>query len=247
MNRPIRLLFKYPCRGRKELLFKSLDSLNDNIRDRNNYHIGLTLDTDDEILNTPEVIDRINTYQNVSIQWGLSDSKINAVNRHVSDYDWDLIIVWSNDMVATFYGFDDVMRTDSLQQLEIHNYDMLLHFPEPDSVDVLNVLYIATKKYYDRFGYVYHPSYKSLWCDNESMCVAKMLGRYHFFGTQGLYVHANPAYAHSLGNRDMLFDEQQGYWQQDEDNFHRRRKLNFELKDEEIVSTDSLAQYFPFT
>lgn len=247
MTNPIKILFKYPCRGREKLFFESLDSLNNNIRDRDNYHISLTLDLDDEILNRPEVIEKIKLYPNTSIEWGLSNTKVHAINRSMPDYDWDWVICWSNDMIATCFGFDDIMRIDSLQVLERHDYDVLMHWPEPDTKEILNTLYVATKKYYNRFGYIYHPTYKSLWCDNESMCVGKMLGRYHFFGTPGLYIHKNPAYSHSLENRDLLFDEQQSHWQEDESNFHRRRKINFDLKEEEIISKDCLSQYFPFT
>jgi len=109
MNEPLKFLFKFPCRFRKDMFFESLDSLNNNIRDRNNYRISLTLDSDDEILNQPEVIERINTYPNVSIEWGLSGSKIAAINRNLPDYG-DVIICWSQDMFATMYGFDDIMR-----------------------------------------------------------------------------------------------------------------------------------------
>jgi len=94
MDKPLKILFKFPCRYRKEMFFESLDSLNDNIRDRDNYLISLTLDTDDEILNDKEVIEKINTYPNVKIEWGVSGSKINAVNRSVSEYDFDVIICW---------------------------------------------------------------------------------------------------------------------------------------------------------
>jgi hypothetical protein len=58
MREPLRILFKYPCRGRRDMFFESLDSLDRNIRDRDNYFISLTLDTDDTILNTPEVIEK---------------------------------------------------------------------------------------------------------------------------------------------------------------------------------------------
>lgn len=236
MIKPLKILFKYPCRGRYDLFFESIDSLNNNIRDRNNYHISLTLDTDDEILNQPKVIERINTYENVSIGWGLSESKIHSVNRSMPDYDFDILICWSNDMVATFWSFDDVIRAESSQWLEVYDYDLLLHFPEPDTMDALNVLYMATKKFYDRFGYIYHPSYKSLWCDNETMSVAKMLNRYHYFGTTGLYEHRNPAYNIHGMPKDDLFIYQQSLWGVDEANYHERAKIKFGLKDEEIIN-----------
>lgn len=247
MREPLRILFKYPCRGREALFFQSLDSLDRNIRDRDNYHISLTIDEDDTVLNTPEVIEKINTYPNVSIGWGLSKSKIDAVNRTMPDYDWDVVICWSNDMMATFFGFDDLMRADMYNIRNNNDDDFLIHYPDADAREFLNVLYIATRKYYDRFGYIYHPSYLSLWCDNETMCIAKMLGRYYYVGTPGLYEHRNAAYHQYNLERDALFNEQQGHWAVDEANFHERRRRNFDLKEDEIVDKFYLSQTFPYT
>lgn len=230
------------------MFFESLDSLNNNIRDRDNYLISLTLDLDDDILNTPEVIEKINTYPNVSIEWGVSGSKISAINRSIPDYDFDVIICWSQDMFMEIYGADDIIRDYILQcQNKRGDVDFLFHIPEKDSMEHLNVLYIATKEYFNRFGYIYHPSYLSLWCDNETMCIAKMLGRYEYVGILGLYSHRNPAYHHYNIVKDNLFLEQQGHWQVDEDNFHARRRKNFDLKDEEIVNNNCLSEMFPYT
>lgn len=225
--KPLRILFKFPCRGRREMFFESLNSLDRNIRDRVNYHISLTLDKDDDILNTEEVIEKIKTYNNTTIAWGLSESKIHAINRDLPDYDFDIIICWSQDMFAEFFGFDDIMREYILQSCE--GLDHLIHFPEMDAKEYLNVLYIATRKYFDRFGYIYHPSYISLWCDNESMEVAKILGKYKYIGVPNLYIHKNPAYNHHNIQRDELFDLQQSYWGVDEANFNERMAKNFDL------------------
>lgn len=225
----LKILFKFPCRGRKEVFFESLDSLNNNIRDRENYHISLTLDTDDSVLNTPEVVDKIKTYPNTSIEWGYSTSKVDAINRSMPNYEFNLIICWSNDMFATFYGFDDIMREYILQSCGNSGMDALIHFPEPDTKHILNVLYIATKKYYDRFGYIYHHSYLSLFCDNETLEVAKLLGKYHYIDIPNLYVHKNPAYTHHNMVRDELFNQQQNCWDIDQKNFNIRKERNFDL------------------
>jgi hypothetical protein len=230
MNQPLRILFKYPCRGRVALFFKSLDSLNDNIRDRNNYHISLTIDTDDLELNTPEVIEKINTYPNVSIEWGLSESKIAAINRNVPDYGYDLIICWSMDMFMVMFGADDMIRDYAMMVANTReDFNFLLHIPEKDSMEALNVLYIATKDYYSMFNYIYHPSYISLWADNESYNTAKLLNRYHYVGVLGLYEHRNMAYTQYGIERDILFNHQQSFWSVDEANFYERQKRNFDL------------------
>lgn len=229
MNEPLKILFKFPCRGRELLLFQSLDSLNDNIRDRNNYHISITIDHDDTILNTKEVIDKIFSYPNTSIGIGSSKSKVEAFNRSFPDYEYDVLVAWSNDMFLTIYGADDIIRGYLHHVINNHGDNFLAHFPEPDSMEHLNVLYIATKKYYDMFGYIYHESYKSLWCDNETICVAKLLDKYHYIGTIGLYQHKNPSYSNYNMERDELFNEQQGHWGEDEANFHKRKANNFDL------------------
>jgi len=238
LNMPPKILFKFPCRGRELSFFESLNSLDVNIRDKNNYLISVTIDDDDIILNKPEVIDRILEYKNVQICFGKSTSKIHAINRDMpSDYDWDIVICWSNDMYARMYGFDDIMRDCMLQKWG-DSFDGIAHFPEPDSKEHLNVLYVATRDYYERFGYIYHPSYLSLFCDNETMEVGKMLGKYHFFGVNGLYEHRNPAYHHYNIQRDSLFNEQQSHWGIDEANFIRRKSKNFYI-DELAVANNN--------
>lgn len=228
--RVLKLLFKFPCRGREKLFFESLNSLNTNIRDKNNYHISFTIDTDDPVLTNPDVVAKIEAYPNSSIGWGLSESKVAAINRSMPDYDWDVIICWSNDMFATFYGFDDIVRDYILNVANIReDFDFLIHFPEPCSKEWLNVLYVATKPYYSRFSYIYHPSYRSLWCDNESFDVAQLLKRYHYVGVPGLYEHRNPAYSQYGIPRDEMFDEQQSHWGVDEMNYQERKRKNFDL------------------
>ncbi len=53
------------------------------------------------------------------------------------------------------------------------------------------------------------------------MLVAQILGRYHYIDIPGLYEHRNPAYTHHKMERDILFDEQQGHWDLDQNNFNR--------------------------
>lgn len=221
----MKILFKYPSRGREARFFDSLNTIYSNIADQENFHVCATLDTDDEVMNRLEVKERLAQYKNLSVAWGLSDSKVHAINRDFPRYDFDIVVCWSDDMMATFYGFDDVIRGH--MQEAFPDMDGLLHFPDQDAGEALNTLFISTKKYYDRFGYIYHPSYKSLWCDNETMLVAKILERYRYYNFRGLFQHLNPAYGHLP--RDPMFDAQQNMWGEDEANFNARKAINFEL------------------
>ena len=157
----MKILIKYPSRGRPKQFFEGLQSIFDNLSETDNIHVALTLDTDDDKMNNPEVISKIESYPNTSIQWGLSESKIHAVNRDMPDIEWDVIVVMSDDMRFTFWGFDQVIR----QQLDDQNLDKFLHIPDFDAKKALATMYIAGKTYFNRLGYIYHPSYKSLWCE----------------------------------------------------------------------------------
>jgi hypothetical protein len=222
MEQPLKILFKYPSRGRPQRFFDALDSIYRNISDTDYYHIACTLDEDDETMNNPAVIEHINAYGTASIQWGKSKSKIDAINRSMPGYDWDIIICMSDDMQFNVFGFDTMIRVDMLTHFS--DLDGLLHYPDQDAKQWLATMYIAGRKFYDRFGYIYHPSYKSLWCDNEVMDVARMLGKYKYTGYQ-INVHLNPAYGHLP--KDDMFNEQQGYWTEDEMNYNARKGLNF--------------------
>jgi len=221
----MKILFKYPSRGRVERFFDGLDSIVNNMQDMENFHISCTLDEDDPEMHRMEVMQLIQEYPNTSIEWGLSWSKIQAVNRSMPKTDWDIIVVMSDDMRISFYGFDTLLR--GFINEYIPDMDGLIHVPDQDAKEALATMYIATRKYYDRFGYIYHPSYKSVFCDNEVQEIAKKTGKYFYFSCFGLIKHLNPAYGHLP--KDVMFIEQQNCWQEDEANFIKRKANKFYL------------------
>lgn len=226
MSKPAKILFKLPSRGRPERFFKALDSIIDNLQDLENYWVSCTIDSDDTLMNNEEVISRIRTRKNVSIECGLSDSKIHAVNRSIPDIEWDIIVIDSDDIYFNIFGFDSMIRQEMLSAFP--DGDGYLHFRESDSKEHLNVMTVCDKKYYDRFSYIYHPSYISLWADNEQTEVAKILGKYRYIPYE-IMLHRNPAYGYSDCPKDEMFNQHQSFWGVDEVNFYKRKALNFDL------------------
>lgn len=232
MSEPFKILFKYPSRGRPQRFFDGLDNLIANIADVDYYHISCTLDDDDETMNNKEVIDKISTYKNTSIGWGKSMSKIDAVNRSIPDYNFDILVNMSDDMRFNLYGFDQCIRVDMNNHFP--NFDGLLHYPDQDAKEWLATMYIAGRKWWEfRNKYIYHPSYLSLFCDNEEMDVARMLGKYKYLGYQ-INLHLNPAYGHL--ERDNMFNEQQWHWNIDEENYKKRKQTFFGLDETKIIN-----------
>lgn len=224
MSNPTKILFKYPSRGRPQRFFDGLDSIVNNIADKDFYHISCTLDLNDDKMYTPEIIDRINKYPNTSIEWGESKSKIHAVNRSMPEYDFDILVNMSDDMRFNIYGFDQMIRVD--MNYHFPNMDGLLHYPDQDAKEYLATMYIAGKNFYSMFGYIYHPGFKSLWCDNLMQDIAQKLGKYKYLGYQ-INVHLNPAYGHL--EKDSLFLEQQGHWQDDERLYYEIKERGYDL------------------
>jgi len=204
-------LFKFASRGRPERFFKSLDSIYNNVSDKDYFHVSCTLDEDDFTMNNPEIIERIMAYGNISIGWGLSDSKIHAINRSMPDIPWEICINTSDDMIFTSFGFDVMIGVDMLNHFP--DYSGLLHYPDQDAKDYLATMYIAGRKFYDAFGFIYDPGFKSLWCDNLVMLIAQKLGKYKYCGYQ-INRHDNPAYGHLP--KDEMFERQQSDWNEDE-------------------------------
>lgn len=227
-SNPFFILYKYPSRGRPQRFFDSLDSIVNNTVDKDSYHVSCTLDTDDETMNNKEVIEKILSYKNVSISWGKSNSKIHAVNRDMPDIDFDILINMSDDMRFNIYGFDQMIRVDMNQHFP--NFDGLLHYPDQDAKEYLATMYIAGKKWWEFRGKnIYHPSYQSLFCDNEEMECAQKMGKYKYCGYQ-INVHYNPAYGHLPKDEKFLHD--QSLWGLDELNYHERKAKNFYLNTE---------------
>lgn len=224
MSKPV-ILFKYPSRGRLNRFFKGLDSIVDNMADQDSYKVLATLDKDDVVMNQPEVIERINGYKNVIIDWGLSTSKINAINRGMPETGWDIVVVASDDIFFNFYGFDEIIRNEMCQNFP--DGDGYLHFNEKDSGVHLNVMTVIDKKYYDRFGYIYHPEYISLFCDNHQFDVAKILNKYVYI-PYSIMEHLNPAYGYM--DRDEMFDEHQKIgWDVDMKKYEEMKNRNYDL------------------
>ena len=219
MDKPLKILVKLPSRGRPEKLIKALDSIVDNIQDKENTFISLTLDTDDDAVNNEAFISRVRTRKaNISIEWGLSTSKINAVNRSIPDIEWDVICIGSDDIFFNFYGFDSIIRAE--MGLHFPDGDGYLHFHEKDSGSALCVMTVCDKKY---------PEYLSLFADNHQMDVAKLLGRYVYI-PYAIMEHRNPAYTEYNEVRDSQFDEQQKIgWSVDMAKYEEMKKRNYDL------------------
>lgn len=215
-----RIIFKLSTRSRPDKARRAIDNIIGLVEDPN-YKILVTLDLDDSTM-------RGFTYEHekVILFWGYSNNKIHAFNRTISFVkEWDILVSMSDDMVFYKKGFDNDIR-----EAFNGNFDQFIHFNDGFQASNVCTMSILGRDYYNRDGYVYHPSYKSLWCDVEATEVAKMRGCYKYMGDDNIiFKHHHPAWG--LAENDAQYLKQNSSEQSSHDycNYVDRRNIRFGL------------------
>lgn len=193
----------------------------------------ITLDNDDVACKGDRFNDLVmaalpypKTEAKVILAYGQSTSKINAINRDVQwlcktahenatfGKDWDILLNISDDQRPIVKGYDDIIRNAMPDDL-----DASLWFS--DGQPRINTQEIIGRAYYERFGYIYHPAFKSLWCDNLSTDVALFLGKCKRFNQQ-IVKHYHPAWGGAEAFKmDPLYERNNTFWNEDEATYRR--------------------------
>jgi hypothetical protein len=227
-----KILFKYASRSRTQKFFEGLDNILNNLGDLNNFCILVSLDSDDDTMNNPNTIQRLTEYvkkypNKIVIKFGLSKSKIDAINRDVNEFkerfNFDILINFSDDMQFIAHSFDNTIRSKFF--LHFPDLDGNIYFNDGFTADTLSTMSIIGRKYYDSYNYIYHPSYLSLWCDNEYTLVAKKQNKLLYFEDK-IFKHNHPA--NIGGYIDPLLIKTESYSEIDRQNFEKRLQNNFQ-------------------
>lgn len=220
-GKEMKILYNFATRSRPIRFFKALDNIKE-MSASDNYIVLAKLDEND-----PSNYEPIKEYPYCIIVSGYSKSKVHAINRGIIPDGWDILINMSDDIRWTVKGFDDIIREDIED-------DIFLHYPEPfaDSQCAkqhkppISVLSIMDKKYYDRFGYVYHNDYTSLWCDEEATEVARRLGRHKWVGKM-IFSHDHPQAGKAA--MDMQYRVTESFYSNDKRVYNKRKAMGFPL------------------
>lgn len=229
----MKILIKYATRSRRSNFLRGIDSIRYNLADKENCHVLITVDDDDDKMHPLPVLHGIN-YSYVT---GTSESKIHAINRGMDQVpenfkDWDILVCMSDDMVFNVRGFDEEIRKKFYDGLADPYYvlpkklDRFLHLPDGNRTDLCTMSIIG-RDYYNRDGYIYNPEYKSLYCDDEAQQVAKIRGCYLYVNQQ-IFEHLHPAYGKAEFDRQYQHTEAIGNTV-DRETFNRRKEANFGL------------------
>lgn len=223
------LLIKIPTRSRPHQFFKTLDSYYQHISYSIPYAFLITCDTDDESMNNPQIIKRLENYPNLTFSFSTNTSKVEAYNKDIDSFEFDILVAASDDMVPMVKDFDLKIVNTLVEAFP--DLDGVLNMHDGTVGRQCNTIPIIGSTYYKRFGYIYNPAYKALVCNVELAVVSKMLKKEKVVD-QVFIKHMHPAWG--LAPMDDLYRKNEGYHQGDREIFIKRRAQNFDLSPYEI-------------
>lgn len=221
----MKLLIKFPTRGRKDKFFSVLKVYRDFLSGLNDVHFMINMDNDDVTMNNDLVKNELESFQGLTYYYGNSKTKIEAVNSDLEKYtDWDIVLLASDDMVPRIKGYDDIIIEN--MKSNFPNTDGILFFNDGYQQNKLNTLCILGKKYYERFGYIYNPEYKSCWADNEFMEVGYKLNRQEYID-KVIIRHEHPDWG--FGGQDVVHRQNLENYHHDRAVYLKNKNNNFDV------------------
>jgi len=139
----------------------------------------VSMNQDDATMNNEVMQEFLNKFDNLAYFYGTHSSKIVACNADIVTDDWDIVILVSDDMIPVVKDFDKIIT--GLMEDRFPDTNGALHFNDgccgKDQTITFSILGYAL---YKHLGYIYHPDYKSFYCDNEFTDVVRALKVHHY-------------------------------------------------------------------
>jgi hypothetical protein len=222
----LKILIKYPTRSRPEIFFNTLERWISYLSGKNDYEIIVSCDDDDLSMQPEEVLEPLYCNESLSIYFSERKSKIEALNRDIEKAftNWQILICASDDMIPVVENYDEIIS--NCMKMNYPDTDGILWYNDGFRKDMIE-FFAMGRKYYDRFGYIYYPGYKSMRADAEMTDVAKMLGKVKYFD-HVLVEHRHHSFKKNNSlPKDSLYIENHKYVDEDRKTYDERKATNF--------------------
>lgn len=221
----MKILIKLATRSRPNKFVKVLQNIKQTTV--GDYRLLISADSDDKTMNNPQMLRYLKSYPKAVIYFGNHNCKIEAINRDVEKiHDWDILVNMSDDFQIITRAWDNIIR-QRVQSKWPGSLDFFAHFSDGYVHDRLPTISIMGRTYYERDGYIYHPSYKSFSCDAEAWYVAMARGCHCYFPDK-LFRHNHPGNNRMLKG-DVLYRINAIHSKDDVTNYFQRLNNDFEL------------------
>lgn len=218
----MKLLIQFPTRERTDKFFAVIQQYYEKVGSIADCLFHIVIDQDDRSMNNAVVLAKLRSMPNCVYTISETSGKVKAINTMPKITNWDIVLLLSDDMIVQKKGWD----TDIRERMKRHypDTDGVLWYDDGFVHSKLNTLVCMGKKYYNRFGYIYHPSYISLWSDNEFMDVANMLKKQTYIA-ECIIRHEHCIY---MGRpRDALCNRNESVYNIDHENYIKRKAGGF--------------------
>lgn len=217
----MRILCIHPSRGRRRIAVRTAKNWMAKADGKIDY--VMVLDMDDSTCISYE------KHQCTTIIRGENKNAVQAINLGACKIkDWDLIVVVSDDFDCP-QGWDTLLKEALVGKKDfiVKTWDGLQK--------TLITLPIMDRTYYDRFGYIYHPEYQHMHCDEEMTCVAHMLGKVINLDIKFPHLH----YSLKEGGipKDRISERNDKTWRHGQLTLNKRKAFNFGLDASQIVKS----------
>lgn len=227
------VLVKYPTRQRPSKFIRNLSAYIEKASGNHDLLFVVSMDENDVSMKNSimnrffELSNEKRPFVKVKPFYGASQGKIHAINRDIPDEPWDIVMSIADDMEPVEDGWDDIIVQDMLREFPDldgslnYNNDPRLEEKGPQGFHTLITLPVIGRKLYDRFGYIYHPDYKSEWCDNEQTEVFESLSLLRHIDRRPI-IHKWAENQDALMHRNMEIG-----WTVDRETYTRRKADGF--------------------
>ena len=228
------ILIQFPTYARPDKFLSCISKYVEMASGKHQFHFNINCDKDDALTNNSKFIADVNSTLNhvdnitFNINFDVGTNKISAINDHIDAevFDFDIVICASDDMIPQEQNWDDTIATD--MEMYFPNLNGALHYFDGYQKENLITLSILGRRLYEFFGYIYHPDYKSLYCDNEFTQKVYRLGRVKYIDHLIIkHEHYGESDNSNSGDFDLSAQKTLRYSGRDHMVFERRKELGF--------------------
>jgi hypothetical protein len=228
----MRILLKVPTRSRPSQVLKTLEAYSKLANHPEHIGVAISCDEDDTTMNKDLIRSEINQVTRRMawrhVFYSNNRTKIEACNANMSeiDYLWEIVVLVSDDMIPQVKGYDDVIR--NYMRAQYPETNGILWFNDGYQANKLNTLTIMGRRMYESFGYLYHPSYKSLFCDTEltDLCNTTLKSKTTYIPYCIIrHEHPGTGFAEKM---DELYMKNQKYWMDDMYTYISRKTYTYD-------------------
>ena len=227
----MRILLKCPTRSRPTKVNSTLKLYMQLANHPEQIGVAISCDEDDATMTRQSIQEELHRTLAPAawhrIFFSPNKTKIQACNANMNeiDWDWDIVVLVSDDMIPKIKGYDDVIRNHMVSKFPDTNG--LLWINDGYQGEKLNTLCVYGRQFYNRFGYIYEPSYKSLFCDTEltDRCRTDLKDSC-LYVPYPIIRHEHPGTGFAQNN-DALYMTNQKYWTEDMLNYIHRKNYPY--------------------